>query len=62
MRVYEATAERDGKFWLVRIPELEGLTQGRTLAEVPVMAKDYIALVTDQPEDAFDAHVSAAAR
>jgi predicted RNase H-like HicB family nuclease len=62
MRVYEATAERDGKFWLVRIPELDGLTQGRSLAEVQVMAKDYIALVTDQPEDSFEVNVITTAR
>jgi len=54
MKTYEVTAQRDGKFWFVRIPELDGATQGRTLNEVPEMARDYIALVTEQPEDSFD--------
>lgn len=54
---YEVTAERDGKFWFVRIPEIDGATQGRSLAEVPEMARDYIALVTGQDEASFDIHV-----
>jgi predicted RNase H-like HicB family nuclease len=57
MKTYEVTAERDGKFWFARIPELDGVTQGRSLAEVPIMASDYIALVTGQPEAAFTVRV-----
>lgn len=57
MKSYDVTAERDGRFWFVRIPEIDGVTQGRTLAEVPEMAKDYIALVTGQPEESFGVYV-----
>lgn len=57
MKTYEVTAERDGKFWFVRIPEIDGATQGRTLSEVPEMARDYIALVTGIPEGSFDVAV-----
>lgn len=54
MKTYTVTAEQDGKFWFVRIPELDGATQGRALSEVPAMARDYIATVTGEPEEAFD--------
>lgn len=54
MKTYTVTAEQDGKFWFVRIPELDGATQGRTLSEVPEMARDYIATVTGKPESSFD--------
>ena len=46
-RNYDITVRRDGKFWYIEIPELEGATQARTLNEVEEMATDYIALATD---------------
>jgi predicted RNase H-like HicB family nuclease len=55
IRTYEVTAKRDGKFWFVRIPEIDGATQGRTLKEVPEMARDYIRIVTGETE--FDVRV-----
>lgn len=53
MKTYTVTAEQDGKFWFVRIPELDGATQGRTLSEVPEMAGDYISTVTGEAEGSF---------
>ena len=58
MKTYDVNVERDGKFWLITIPELDGATQGRTLQEVPEMAKDYISLVTEEPEDSFELNVT----
>lgn len=46
-RNYDITVRRDGKFWYIEIPELDGATQARTLNEVEEMATDYIALATD---------------
>ncbi|QNA92705.1 MULTISPECIES: hypothetical protein [unclassified Microbacterium] len=54
MKTYEVTAERDGKFWFVRIPELEGVTQALTEEEIPVMARDYIAVTLGVPGDSFE--------
>lgn len=56
---YTAIAQRDGKYWFIRIPELgtnpDGLpTQARTLAEVEPMARDLIALYLEIPEDSFE--------
>jgi DNA-directed RNA polymerase specialized sigma24 family protein len=44
---YEVQVRRDGKFWFIEIPALDGATQARNLGEVDEMARDYIAAVTD---------------
>ncbi|MEU4195731.1 hypothetical protein AB0E69_27775 [Kribbella sp. NPDC026611] len=49
MKTYEVTVSRDGRWWMVSIPELDGLTQARRLDEVEQMAREYIALATDVP-------------
>lgn len=49
MPEYDVTAERDGRYLLVHIPSLNGVTQARFPGEVERMAADYIALVTDTP-------------
>jgi hypothetical protein len=46
---YEITVERDGRFLLIHIPALGGVTQARFPGEVESMAGDYIALVTETP-------------
>ncbi|MFI5698064.1 hypothetical protein ACIA58_39780 [Kribbella sp. NPDC051586] len=49
MKTYEVTVERDGRWWMVAVPELDGLTQARRLDEVEQMAREYIAVTTDVP-------------
>jgi hypothetical protein len=41
---YKVEITREGRWWMVRIPEIGGLTQARRLAEAPTMAREYIAL------------------
>ena len=53
MNIYHAVATRDGKYWLVHIPELGQYTQARTLAEVEPMARELISLVLEVPADSF---------
>lgn len=59
-KTYTATASRDGRWWLVRIPGLgndpeDGLyTQARNLAEVEPMARDLIALWLEVPQDSVN--------
>ena len=49
------TAERDGRWWLVRVPEVPAaFTQARRPDQVEAMAREVIALLLDVPEDAFD--------
>lgn len=58
MRTYRVDVERDGRFWLLRVPEV-GVTQARHLREVEAMARDLIALVGDGEPSSFglDVHV-----
>lgn len=53
-KVYVVTAEREGRFWLIRIPELDGATQALAEDEIPDMARDYIAVTLDVPVDSFE--------
>jgi predicted RNase H-like HicB family nuclease len=49
---YTASAERCGKWWAVRVPDVPGaITQGRNLKEAAEMAREAVALVLDLPED-----------
>ena len=51
MASYRATVARDGRLWLVRVDGV-GSTQARHLRELDTMAKDLIALMTnDNPEE-----------
>ncbi len=49
MTRYRVEVTRDGKWWMVAIPELDRFTQARRLEEAPRMARDYIAIVLDVP-------------
>ena len=51
MPEYEISVERDGRYLLIHIPTLGGVTQARFRGEVERMAGDYIAVVTDTPVD-----------
>lgn len=55
-RTYRVDVERDGRFWLLRVPEV-GVTQARHLREVDLMARDLIALTTDNDPGTFDLDV-----
>lgn len=45
--IYNVTAQRDGKWWYIHVPELDVSTQTRKVATVDAMAKDVIGLVLD---------------
>ncbi len=50
-REYKIEVMRDGRWWMVHIPEIDGLTQARRLGEAETMARDYIALHVGVPID-----------
>lgn len=52
MTRYDAIATRDGKWWMISIPSIDGLTQARRLSEATEMAREYIAVSQDIPLDA----------
>jgi DNA-directed RNA polymerase specialized sigma subunit len=50
-REFKIEVTRDGRWWMVRVPEIDGLTQARRLAEVETMAREFIALDQSVPLD-----------
>lgn len=52
-RIYYATADRDGQFWHIRVPEVDRATQARTLDEIEPMTRDLIAIMAEIPADSF---------
>lgn len=59
VKTIHATAERDGNWWLVYVPEVDRWTQARKLADVAPMASDLAALMMQvDPEDVEVADVT----
>jgi hypothetical protein len=58
MTAYRVEVIRDGKWWMVAIPEIDGLTQARRLEEAALMARDYIAISLDVPIEEVDVTVA----
>ncbi len=46
MNIYTALVSRDGKLWHIEVPEIDRVTQARTINEVDDMARDLIAIMT----------------
>lgn len=44
---YTAVCERIGRWWEITVPELDEVTQARSLDEVPATVADLVALMTD---------------
>jgi hypothetical protein len=57
-REYKIEIERDGRWWMVRIPELDGLTQARRLAEASLMGREWIAVSIGTPIDDITVHIT----
>lgn len=49
MREYHVELERNGRWWRVRIPELDGLTRAHRLSVAELMAREWIAVSTRTP-------------
>lgn len=46
---YTATVTREGKWWMVRVGGINGLTQARRLSEAELMARELIAVTLNVP-------------
>jgi predicted RNase H-like HicB family nuclease len=57
IREYKIEIERDGRWWMVHIPELDGLTQARRLGEAEQMAREWIAVSTGTPIKDITVHI-----
>lgn len=51
MSHYTIDITREGKFWLIHIPELNGITQAYTWNEIPLMATEFISLMTGESRE-----------
>lgn len=49
MRTYKIEVRRDGRWWMITVPELDLITQARRIAEIDDMARSLIAISTDAP-------------
>ena len=49
MHEYAIQVEREGRWWMIHIPEIDGLTQARRIDEIEDMARSLIAISTDTP-------------
>lgn len=58
MKTFDVNVTREGRWRMVSIPELDGLTQARRLSEVGQMAREWIALTTDAPLSEIEVRVS----
>ncbi|KZS67021.1 hypothetical protein A4G26_27370 [Mycobacterium kansasii] len=48
-RHYKAEITREGRWWMIHIPELDALTQARRIDEINEMARSLIAISTGTP-------------
>lgn len=49
MLTYRANVHREGKWWLVEVPAIDGLTQARRLSEAQLMARELVAVTLGVP-------------
>lgn len=49
MHEYKVEVTRDGRWWMIHVPEIDGLTQARRIGEIEDMACSLIAISTDTP-------------
>ncbi|HTQ22426.1 HicB family toxin-antitoxin system [Mycobacterium sp.] len=58
MAEYKIEITRDGRWWMVHIPEFDGLTQARRLSEAELMGREWIAVSTGTPINDIAVHVA----
>lgn len=54
MTTYHADVTRDGRFWLVRVPEIDRSTQALHYRDVRAMAAELIEIMTSLRSGAYD--------
>ncbi len=58
MKTYHADVTRDGKFWLIRVREIDRSTQALRYRDVAAMANDLIEIMEDLRGDEYDLHLT----
>jgi hypothetical protein len=59
MKNYDITVTREGKWWMIAVPAIDGLTQARRLSEITPMAVSLIAITLDVPASQVGVNVVA---
>jgi hypothetical protein len=49
MDAYQVEVTREGRWWMIHVPEIDQLTQARRIDEIVPMAESLIKISTDQP-------------
>jgi hypothetical protein len=49
MATYGIEVTREGRWWMIHIPEIDGLPQARYPGEIERLARSYIAVTTGAP-------------
>jgi hypothetical protein len=57
VKTYRVNVTRDGKFWHIRVPELNRSTQARRYKDISLMAIDLIEIMTGLTAKDFDLHI-----
>lgn len=55
---YRTTVTREDGWWMIHVPEIDGLTQARRLADAGQMARELIAVTLDAALDDIEVDVS----
>ncbi len=58
---YTATAAREGRWWTVTVPAVDGVTQARRLGDVEDMARELVAVTLDVPVEDVAVEVAVSA-
>lgn len=58
MPSYNVEVNRDGRWWMIRVPEIDQLTQARRISEIADMAKSLIAISTATPLSDIDIRIT----
>ncbi|MGH3958999.1 HicB family toxin-antitoxin system [Mycobacterium sp.] len=58
MHDYKVDVSRDGRWWMIHVPEIGQLTQARRISEIEDMARSLIAISTDTPLTDIGVHIT----
>lgn len=58
VRNLDATAYKEGRWWMISIPEIDALSQATTIESVPAVAADLAAIVLNVPAEDVAVHIS----
>lgn len=55
---YKVNVTRDGRWWMIDVPEIDQLTQARRINEIEDQARSLIAISTDRPLTDIDVDIT----